>query len=65
MKRDQIGKIPPTPGTRPAEDRLPQRSAKELKQREKVMEAAFGIFKGKDVFPDGLEYQLAVRAEWD
>jgi hypothetical protein len=29
------------------------------------MEAAFGIFKGKDVFPDGLEYQLAVRAEWD
>jgi|GEM_PF-3670023 len=40
--------------------------AAKLEARKKAVVAAFGILKGKDVFPeDGLEYQLEVRAEWD
>ncbi|MYM94815.1 hypothetical protein [Duganella vulcania] len=40
--------------------------AAKLEARNKAIAAAFGILKGKDVFPeDGLEYQLEVRAEWD
>ncbi len=35
-----------------------------LEARKKAITAAFGILKGKGVFPeDGLEYQLEVRAE--
>lgn len=37
-----------------------------LEARKKSIAAAFGILKGKGVFPeDGLEYQLEVRAECD
>jgi len=40
-------------------------SEAELKERREALAAAFGILKGKGVFPeDGLEYQLEVRAEW-
>ncbi len=40
--------------------------AAKLEARKKAIAAAFGILKGKGVFPeDGLEYQLEVRAECD
>ena len=33
--------------------------------RHATLDAAFGMFKGKDVFPqDGLEFQDEMRAEW-
>jgi hypothetical protein len=45
---------------------LPPETIKRLGGRRKGIVAAFGLFKGTDVFPeDGLEYQLEVRAEWD
>ena len=44
---------------------LPLPTAAELKERKEALAAGFGVLKGKGVFPeDGLEYQLAVRAEW-
>jgi hypothetical protein len=44
---------------------LPKETIARLGERRKATIAAFGILKGKDVFPDGLTYQLEVRAEWD
>lgn len=43
---------------------IPPEVIARLLQRKGLL-AGFGIFKGKDVFPDGLAYQLQVRAEWD
>jgi hypothetical protein len=43
---------------------LPPEVVARLMQRKGLL-AGFGIFKDKDVFPDGLEYQLQMRAEWD
>ena len=66
MKRDKIGWTPPDRKIIPPSVALPSVTAEQLAQRDKAMKAAFGIFKGRDVFPeDGLEYQLEVRAEWD
>jgi hypothetical protein len=50
--------------TLPDLSHLPPEVVARLMQRKGLL-AGFGIFKGKDVFPDGLEYQLQVRAEWD
>jgi hypothetical protein len=66
MKRDKSSWAPPLTRAAAAEARLPPVTAEQLEQRYAAMKAAFGIFKGKDVFPeDGLEYQIEVRAEWD
>lgn len=43
---------------------LPPEVIARLMQRKGLL-AGFGIFKGKDVFPDGLAYQRQMRAEWD
>lgn len=64
MKRDQTSWILPALNAPITRESLPQVTAEELEQRYRAMKAAFGIFKDKDVFPDGLEYQLAIRAEW-
>ncbi|MBV6324058.1 hypothetical protein [Duganella violaceipulchra] len=40
--------------------------AAKLEARKNAIAAAFGILKGKGVFPeDGLDYQLDIRAEQD
>jgi hypothetical protein len=48
--------------TRPTQ----QTSVEPIEQRRQAIKAAFGILKGKGVFPeDGLQYQLEIRAECD
>ncbi|NGZ86796.1 CopG family transcriptional regulator [Duganella aceris] len=65
MKRDKTGWTQPPSKAISADEALPTVTAEQLALRHKAMQAAFGIFKGKNVFPDGLEYQLEVRAEWE
>ncbi len=37
-----------------------------LREDEEALMASFGLWKGRtDIIQDGLEYQLAIRAEWD
>jgi hypothetical protein len=50
----------------PAQDVLPPETIARLGEGRKAIIAAFGILKGKGVFPeDSLKYQLELRAEWD
>ncbi|HEX5344051.1 MAG TPA: hypothetical protein VFX55_16275 [Duganella sp.] len=61
QQSDTASKLPPH---MPDLGHIPPEVIARLLQRKGLL-AGFGIFKGKDVFPDGLAYQLQVRAEWD